>query len=463
GSTNTTGSNPDIPLIGDGSRDGYLAKYDTNGNLLWAYAIAQGALEDRSFGVITDSENNIYVSGFFRSTNLNIFRKDLSDSTITKTAGNNSDGYIVKYSPDAYYLWHKQFSSPTYARNTGGIALAPNNGVYVAIDFTSSVSVVGTDPLVSASAIGNKAVAIFKLSEDSNVDWVRVIRGSVAGSGVNVVQGGAFTSDAEGNLYAIGQGNTTLIFEDGAGGNLLSLTCNAYDGWLAKYSTQGVLLWAKIAGGLTNEMFNSVSYRNGVASVVGYYSAVTYLPSHTDRRDTLINSGGQDIFLINYNSDGQYLGSSRMGGSLDDEASSVAFTPDGNSIVGASFKSTTLNVPGVDTTLNNGGLRDMFLGKHINIHFLPEETPISCNNGNNGALTFTIFGGGEAPYSYSFAKVGGSVIGSGTYSNPVTFQNLDAGTYYVDITDNQTRTIRKYYKINNPTPITITGNVVNVG
>jgi hypothetical protein len=104
----------------------------------------------------------------------------------------------------------------------------------------------------------------------------------------------------------------------------------------------------------------------------------------------------------------------------------------------------------------------MFLGKHINIHFLPEETPISCGNGNNGALTFTIFGGGEAPYSYSFAKVGGSVIGSGTYSNPVTFQNLDAGTYYVDITDNQTRTIRKYYKLNSPSPITINESVVNV-
>ena len=94
-------------------------------------------------------------------------------------------------------------------------------------------------------------------------------------------------------------------------------------------------------------MLNASSYRDGVISVAGYYKAVTYLPSHTEKRDTLANAGGQDIFLINYNSNGQYLGSTRLGGSLDDEASSVSITTDGNTVLGTSFKSATINVPGI--------------------------------------------------------------------------------------------------------------------
>lgn len=458
GSTNTTSTNPAISLTSAGLQDAYLAKYDTDGNLLWAYDIGQGTGDDRAFGVTTDADNNIFVGGYFASTTLTIRG---AASTLTKTTGNTTggDGFLVKYSPDGNYQWHHQFSSASYARHLGGIAPAPNNGVYVAIDFTSSVSVLGTNPLVTVNAMGNKAVAIFKILQDGTVDWARVNRGTTTGA--NIVQGGIFTSDTEGNLYAIGQGNSTLTFEDGAGGNLLSLVCNSLDGWLAKYSSQGTLLWAKIAGGSNDEMFNAVSFRDGIISTAGYYKAITYLPSFTDRRDTLTNSGGMDIFLLNYNSEGKYLGSTKLGGALDDEASSVSITPDGNSILGTSFKSATLNVPSIGSFTNGGG-QDMFLGKHINIHFLPEETPISCTNGSDGKLKVTIGGGGEAPYSYSFAKLGGSTIASGTYNTPVTFENLDAGTYYIDITDNQARAIRKYYKINNPTPIAISGSVVNV-
>lgn len=460
GSTNTTGSNPTISLTSAGAQDAYLAKYDTNGNLLWAYDIGQGTGDDRAFGVTTDTDNNIFVGGFFVSTTVTIRG---AVGPITKTVGNpKGDGFLIKYAPDATYQWHKHFSSTSYAQHMGGIAPAPNNGVYIGIDFTTSVSVVGTDPLITKSAIGTKAMAIFRVNSDGSINWSTVVRGSTTSG--NVFNANNYTSDAEGNLYAIGGGNTTINFEnaDGQVGDTITTALSNIDGWIARYNPAGVVEWANLISSNGEDKALGVSQRNGVVSVVGYIGSTAFLPSYSIRRDTLANGGSQDIYLVNYNTDGHYLGSTRLGGSSNDEASSVAITPDGNSIIGASFMSNPLNVPGFDPFDNTDGGQDMFLGKHINIHFLPEETPISCNNGNNGALTFTIFGGGEAPYLYSFAKVGGSVIGSGAYSNPVTFQNLDAGTYYVDITDNQARTIRKYYKLNSPDAININGSVVNV-
>lgn len=461
GSTNTTGTNPTISLTSAGVQDAYLAKYDTNGNLLWAYDIGEGTGDDRAFGVTTDTDNNIFVGGYFASTTFTIRG---AAGTLTKTTGNTTggDAYLVKYSSDGTYQWHHHFSSATYARNLGGMAPAPNNGVYIGIDFTTSVSVVGTDPLITKSAIGTKAMAIFRINSDGSINWSTVVRGSTTLG--NVFNANNYASDTEGNLYAIGGGNTTINFEnaDGQVGDTITTALSNIDGWIARYNPAGVVEWANLISSNGEDKALGVSQRNGVVSVVGYIGSTAFLPSYSIRRDTLANGGSQDIYLVNYNTDGHYLGSTRLGGSSNDEASSVAITPDGNSIIGASFMSNPLNVPGFDPFDNTDGGQDMFLGKHINIHFLPEETPISCSNGNNGKLKVTIFGGGVAPYTYSFAKLGGSPIASGTYSAPVTFENLDAGTYYIDITDNLSRTIRKYYKINNPTPISISGSVVNV-
>ncbi|MCB8964995.1 MAG: T9SS type A sorting domain-containing protein [Bacteroidales bacterium] len=454
--------------VSSNKQDVFCAKYDNNGNLLWVYNIGRGKAGDYGYGVVADAQNNIYVTGYFNSDSLFIYEQYGKDNespvdTLVLSDGNTKgDGFVIKYSPDAEYLWHRNFTSTKYAQSRGGVAAAPNNGIYLAIDFTSNVTVADSDPLITANAVGNKSVAIFHISQDGVVNWVRVVRGSYEGTGVNITQGSKFSSDVDGNLYAIGQANTTLTFDDGAGGTYLSLPCNSYDGWIARYNSQGVLQWANIAGGISDDRFYDVSCRDGVLSTVGLFKGETFLPSHEDKRDTLTNNGGQDLFLVNYSVTGQYLSSATLGGSLDDEASSVTITSDGNSVVGGSFTSATLGIPGVGTFTNGGVKRDMILAKHINIHIVPKIMEISCADGADGALHIAIHGGGVQPYTYAFSKVGGSPIGSGTYSDTLKFENLSAGTYSIVVTDGASHSVTKFYAVSNPIPISIGGTVKNV-
>ena len=54
-------------ISSQGSADIYLAKYNANGVLLWAFGIG-GSGRDEGKSVVTDAAGNVYVTGFFRRT-----------------------------------------------------------------------------------------------------------------------------------------------------------------------------------------------------------------------------------------------------------------------------------------------------------------------------------------------------------------------------------------------------------
>ncbi|MBL4587274.1 MAG: hypothetical protein JKX84_09500, partial [Flavobacteriales bacterium] len=56
-------------LSGVGEKDAFVAKFTSNGDLLWARVIT-GPKEDVARGVVTDDNDNIYVVGHFTDTTI---------------------------------------------------------------------------------------------------------------------------------------------------------------------------------------------------------------------------------------------------------------------------------------------------------------------------------------------------------------------------------------------------------
>jgi hypothetical protein len=54
-------------LTSNGSHDGYAAKFESNGNLVWAKQIG-GSSYDNANSITTDSSGNVLVGGVFRVT-----------------------------------------------------------------------------------------------------------------------------------------------------------------------------------------------------------------------------------------------------------------------------------------------------------------------------------------------------------------------------------------------------------
>lgn len=152
------------PNLGTPSYDLFVSKYDTNGNPLWALNGA-APYEDRGMALVTDAQNNIYVSGQFSDT------LQFAGQTMNNMGYNV--GFLAKLSPTGSLLW--------FNRMTGGLVLpydlAINNQgeVHVCGDFLGS--------LIHQTSFGNqtlsnafsKKVFAIKVSSAGQIIWQRAL------------------------------------------------------------------------------------------------------------------------------------------------------------------------------------------------------------------------------------------------------------------------------------------------
>ena len=55
-------------LTGYGDRDIFVAKYNTNGDLLWVKAAGSSSSGEEGWGIAVDNDNNIYIAGMYQGT-----------------------------------------------------------------------------------------------------------------------------------------------------------------------------------------------------------------------------------------------------------------------------------------------------------------------------------------------------------------------------------------------------------
>jgi hypothetical protein len=250
-----------ITLMGHGDYDWFIAKYDPNGSVVWAKN-AGGTGGDIAYGVALDNSGGVYVAGFFSGTMIvdgvtvtsaglyDIFvAKYDSDGTLlwlkraggtgsdiahgivvdsagnigivgefqnTATFGNHSivalglgDAFIAKYDSSGNNLWvHKGGSTIIYQTDrANAIAADGSNGFYVTGDFTSTA----TFDSLSVTSIGPNASDIFLAKYDTNgaIQWLH------HGGGIHADIGYAVGVDQSGNSYVSGfaDSGTGVVFD----------------------------------------------------------------------------------------------------------------------------------------------------------------------------------------------------------------------------------------------------------
>jgi hypothetical protein len=91
----------------NGTTDWFVAKYDNNGNHLLSFTVG-GSGQDQAHRLVTDNQQNIYVTGWFReSANFNPNGTALTLNG--NCTGGGHDGYIAKYNSSGICQWAKQF------------------------------------------------------------------------------------------------------------------------------------------------------------------------------------------------------------------------------------------------------------------------------------------------------------------------------------------------------------------
>ena len=204
----------DICIAGKVSNDGLIAKYNSTGVLQWQRRLNVGS-SDNTYGVDTDSSNNVYVTMYAFMPPYNIV-----------TAKYNSSGVIQ---------WQRQLSS-----GSGEDALD------AAVDDSGNVYVTGRT---------GSGVFIAKYNTSGVIQWQRQLDG--AGSELGLALG---LDSAGNNVYVAGQ--TT---SDGQGND---------DILVAKYDSSGVIQWQRTIGGTNADRAYGIVHNGDEVYVTGLsYSA----------------------------------------------------------------------------------------------------------------------------------------------------------------------------------------------
>ena len=138
--------------------------------------------------------------------------------------------------------------------------------------------------------------------------------------------------DASGNIFVIGYFQNTL---DVCGSQLVS--AGGYDGFLAKYSSKGELVWSFAIGGT-----DGFDYARAVA--VDASGNVLVTGQFGDTVDFggggIVSNGLGDIYVVKYDNDGVHQWSKGLGAGAGDAGSDVAVDASGNVYVTGEFYQT---------------------------------------------------------------------------------------------------------------------------
>jgi hypothetical protein len=170
-SGNTQGTMSEINF---GKTDGFIAKINRSGKMLWLKQFGSPEDEDVQWSA-TDSKANVYIVG----TTTGVLD--------TKNFG-KEDFFVVKYSPNGKKLWTKQFGSDSSDKATG-ICVSKEGYVYV----TGS-----TMGKMGKSSHGNQDAFVMKLNKDGVPLYINQF-GTPAYDGCN-----AITSDNYGSMFVVG-------------------------------------------------------------------------------------------------------------------------------------------------------------------------------------------------------------------------------------------------------------------
>jgi hypothetical protein len=268
-----------LPLykVGGGLSNVFLAKYDNNGNVLWARADG-GTNYSWVTGMATDPNGNIYITGAFDGLSITFGNLTLYNAgSLT-----DYDVFLVKYDPSGNVVWAQSFGGN--GMDVGkNVATDQSGNVYITGTFTSPALSLG--PFVLNNT-GDRNVYVAKLDPLVNVLWAKSTGGTF-----DDVPRGLFVDETGGVYISVTLKSPSITF-----GNTIHYNLNPFtaDFFIAKYDSLGNESWGMSIGGSGNEEGDiSVSATGNLYIAGGYSSPAIVLGS-----DTLTTSAGTVRFFV---------------------------------------------------------------------------------------------------------------------------------------------------------------------
>lgn len=390
----------------------FIAKYDADGNYIWAKGmgsqIPNNSNEINSFDLGLDGNNNIYITGNYYGTIDFDPGGGIANLTSSKS---NRHIFLARYDNNGNYLWAKDMVGTGEKQNPESNSLVVDfvGNVYITgsfqgtVDFDPGVAVANLTARNSPSGGNSGDIFIAGYDNTGQYKWAKRMGGAAADD-----HGYGITLDRSGSLFITGKFSDTVDFDPGAA--VANLTTNGvYYAFVGKYDANGNYLWAQKLGGNSMDHNCGLDIATDAAGnvvVTGYFSDTANFASGSGI-PSLISRGWTDIFIAQYNSSGSPVWAKGMGGEYPDYGKALCLNFKGDTYLTGSFTdSVDFDFgPGLNYLYNgNRNNKDIFflkIGKCTNQNYATKVT--ACDNYTIQNRNYTASG----VYTHTFTSVTG--------------------------------------------------------
>ncbi|MEI9918059.1 MAG: gliding motility-associated C-terminal domain-containing protein [Bacteroidota bacterium] len=157
-----------------GGPDIFVAKYDEDGNLLWADRIGSTAFVERGVDVETDEDGYIYAVGLFQTT-VDFNPAAGAGNVFNLTSAGATDAFVMSLNSDGSFRWADRIGG-TGADEAVGISLDHADHPVVVGTFTNTVDF---DPGAGTFNISSGPSFILKLTDLGTFQWAKSMGGEL--------------------------------------------------------------------------------------------------------------------------------------------------------------------------------------------------------------------------------------------------------------------------------------------
>lgn len=429
-----------LTLLGDA----FVAKLNATGTALIFSTYLGGSDDDVGVSLAVDPSGNIYVAGNTRSSDFPVTTGALQTKfggVVSNDFYNAGDAFVVKLNPSGSQLLYSTYLGGTQNEMAWGIAVDAS-GVATVAGCTQSTNFPVKNAAFSTyhggQGFGEINAGDAFLAKLDATGASLVFSTYLGGAGHDMIKG--LFNDSQGNSYVTGftyspdfpvtSGAYQTTFRGAIGSNS---TPSVADAFVAKFSSQGALIYATYLGGSNDDVaWAIVADSSGNAIVTGNSTSTNFPVTAGALRGTFqgntpvgepIQVMAGDAFVTKLNATGTALiYSTYLGGSADDVGSGIALDPAGNTLVTGFTLSSQFPVSADALQSSFGGLggqggtglgQDGQGNENTGDAFLTKLSPA-------GALIYSSYYGGsgdDAAMTVAVDAAGNAYMAGGTLSS----------------------------------------------
>ncbi|MDD5569257.1 MAG: hypothetical protein PHG23_02485 [Candidatus Pacebacteria bacterium] len=367
-----SGKGQSVSLDAGTGRDGFLAKYNKDGNCEWAKKIGNEekipfTADDERFEKVVDvaiSGNNVYAVGVFDdSINMDEPAERTPENTF-KSNVKSRDIFIAQYDSSGQYI--KGAVIGGMGRDeVRGIRAGSDGSLYITGSFIGSASFDFKQSKNSGAIIlsgDDRDAFLAKYDKDLNFIWVK----KWGGEGSDEPAVGGIEIDDKDNIYIAGNSDQSISI----GAKILT-NRGGTDIFFVEYNKDGKLLLAKSFGGAEIDSASKIKLdKEGNIYISGFFQSLCDFNPIKPAQALISVSDGQatDAFIAKYAPSGEYIWARDIGGSVSagqiQSGGGIAVDSENNPIVIGTFfnKITFHSTESLD--LKSNGNSDAFVVKY---------------------------------------------------------------------------------------------------